>query len=61
MVKPNFLVNKANIKHKTSIFPKKNTMGQFWKMLRITCSCSWIVPFSYRLFYCNNNNGGIGH
>ena len=26
MVKPNFLVDKANIKHKPSIFTKKNTI-----------------------------------
>ena len=45
MVKPNFLVDKANIKHKPSIFTIKNTMDQCWKVFRITCSCSWIVPF----------------
>ena len=45
MVKPNFLVDKANIKHKPSIFTKKNSMGQCWKMIRITCSGSWIVLF----------------
>ena len=27
-MKPNFLVDKGNIKHKSSIFTKKNTMGQ---------------------------------
>ena len=57
MVKPNFLVDKANIKHKPSIFTK-NTMGQCWKMLRITCSGSWIVLFSFILpnqeFYDKN-------
>ena len=42
--KPNFLDDKPNIKHKPSIFTK-NTMGQCWKVLRITCSPAWIVPF----------------
>ena len=45
MGKPNFLVDKPNIKLKPSIFTKINTMDQCWKVLRITCSRSWIVPF----------------
>ena len=50
MVKPNFLVNKPNIEHKPSIFTKKNTMDQCWKVLRITCSRSWIyVQFCLEL------------
>ena len=27
-------------------------MGQCWKMLRITCSCSWIVLFSLHHWEC---------
>ena len=45
MVKPNFLVDKPNNTHEPSIFTKKNAKDQCWKVLRITCSFSWIVVF----------------